>query len=72
MTRDEHRAKLVVALEKARDAAHNAPREGQEFGRSVTATYARLADEYGAALMALRKFDANAAGDLTTTPEKKP
>jgi hypothetical protein len=52
------RAALVAALEKAREAAHNAPREGQDFGRSVTATYARTANEYGAALQALSDFDA--------------
>jgi len=52
------RAVLVAALEKAREAAHNAPREGPDFGRSVTATFARAADEYGAALRSLRDFDA--------------
>lgn len=55
MNESERRKELVAALEKAREAAHNAPREGP--GRSVTATYARTAEEYGQALTALRDFD---------------
>jgi hypothetical protein len=65
---DDRRVELVAALEKAREAANNAPKEGEGLGRSVTATYALTADEYGRALMALRKFDAQ-QGETHGTPE---